>query len=86
MTSWLSGWLQAITAHAEFSISEIDECLIHMQLIPKILNGYKHPKPEGCDVRLYNELMLKCWEFDRNRRLSFKQIFDFLVKYQDCLI
>ncbi|XP_071790473.1 fibroblast growth factor receptor 2-like [Asterias amurensis] len=47
-------------------------------LASKLKNGYRMPKPNNCDIKIY-DLMLKCWREKPSERPSFKNIVSVLT-------
>lgn len=53
--------------------------LSHMQVIKAVDEGYRLPPPMDCPATLY-QLMLDCWQKERNNRPKFEQIVSILDK------
>ena len=39
------------------------------------------PKPSECPDKLYNEIMLKCWHANPNKRPTFEHLFEILEDF-----
>lgn len=55
------------------------ETLLLAQVIKAVDEGYRLPPPMDCPAALY-QLMLDCWQKDRNNRPKFEQIVSILDK------
>lgn len=55
------------------------ETLLLTQVIKAVDEGYRLPPPMDCPAALY-QLMLDCWQKDRNNRPKFEQIVSILDK------
>lgn len=55
------------------------ETLLLTQVIKAVDEGYRLPPPMDCPAALY-QLMLDCWQKDRNDRPKFEQIVSILDK------
>lgn len=66
MIVWISilSWTKGTIPYPEFSNTEV---------IQKVEEGYRLPKPKGCSDELY-QLMLKCWALDPKERCEFSAI------------
>ena len=53
--------------------------LFGLQVIKAVDEGYRLPPPMDCPAALY-QLMLDCWQKDRNNRPKFEQIVSILDK------
>uniref|UniRef100_A0A4W3HNM1 Ephrin type-A receptor 7 n=1 Tax=Callorhinchus milii TaxID=7868 RepID=A0A4W3HNM1_CALMI len=61
--------------------------MTNRDVIKSVQEGYRLPAPMGCPTALH-QLMLDCWEKDRNERPRFLQIvsvLDKLIRNPDCL-
>lgn len=54
-------------------------CLALQQVIKAVEEGYRLPSPMDCPAALY-QLMLDCWQKDRNSRPKFDEIVNMLDK------
>ena len=55
------------------------DTLLLAQVIKAVDEGYRLPPPMDCPAALY-QLMLDCWQKDRNNRPKFEQIVSILDK------
>lgn len=62
-----------------FSITMILFIFSLLQVIKAVDEGYRLPPPMDCPAPLY-QLMLDCWQKDRNNRPKFEQIVSILDK------
>jgi hypothetical protein len=46
-----------------------------MDVMQKVVGGYQHPRPPGCNNGMH-ELLLKCWSFEPNERPTFDTIIE----------
>lgn len=70
--------------HAHEEVKEVPclkslETLLLTQVIKAVDEGYRLPPPMDCPAALY-QLMLDCWQKDRNNRPKFEQIVSILDK------
>lgn len=54
-------------------------CFCFVQVIKAVEEGYRLPSPMDCPAALY-QLMLDCWQKDRNSRPKFDEIVNMLDK------
>jgi len=74
-------WSFGIVAWEIFSFGVIPYPGIdNVDVIYKLLEGYRLPSPEGCPDVLY-KVMLRCWQLDAKERPTFKEIFSIIDQY-----
>lgn len=56
--------------------------LLNHQVRPKILEGYRLPKPDDCPEEIY-KLMLRCWMLNPKDRPNFSDIYQELSKFAE---
>jgi len=52
----------------------------NQEVVDRLKDGYRHPKPAGCPDPLYNT-MLECWNKDAQQRPTFECLFLTLDDY-----
>ncbi|KAK2528187.1 hypothetical protein Q9966_009847 [Columba livia] len=81
----LDSFLRAVAnngPHRCFTIQDIEQVKVHHKISLVILSieeGYRLPAPMGCPASLH-QLMLHCWQKERNHRPKFGDIVNFLDK------
>lgn len=63
----------------KLSAFKFSKTFILVQVIKAVDEGYRLPPPMDCPAALY-QLMLDCWQKDRNNRPKFEQIVSILDK------
>ncbi|KAH0624953.1 hypothetical protein JD844_032905 [Phrynosoma platyrhinos] len=61
------------------NVLQLPQSLLFIQVIKAVEEGYRLPPPMDCPAALY-QLMLDCWQKDRNNRPKFEQIVSILDK------
>ncbi|XP_063710532.1 tyrosine-protein kinase SRK2-like isoform X3 [Symsagittifera roscoffensis] len=55
--------------------------MTNKEVLDKVNNGYRMPRPQECPEKLYGEVMLKCWHANPNKRPTFAHLFAILEDF-----
>ncbi|XP_026481737.1 tyrosine-protein kinase SRK3-like [Ctenocephalides felis] len=72
-------WSYGIVLHEIFSLGKIPYPGTNgLEILDHLRNGYRMSKPDLASAETY-ELMMKCWDWDEDKRPEFKQIHEFIM-------
>uniref|UniRef100_A0A0M3JTJ3 Tyrosine-protein kinase n=1 Tax=Anisakis simplex TaxID=6269 RepID=A0A0M3JTJ3_ANISI len=66
-----------VTSHGGSPYSDFDT----KEVIAKVESGYRLPKPADCPQRIYDDIMLECWNQEPTRRPTFASISRYFDKF-----
>jgi serine/threonine protein kinase len=55
--------------------------MTNKDVLDKVNNGYRMPRPTECPESLYDQVMLKCWHANPNKRPTFQHLFNHLEDF-----